>query len=113
MENNLQFRTDEKTPGKITHFGEIWSIGWDIPTKWAIDEHGQCWMDNAHGHALEPVEQRVLLGEASGESDETVTKIYLALGRKPKAPSWARSALNAGWEPPKGFDRDAFDWDCS
>lgn len=48
----------EKKPElPLKSHGEIWHIGWDIPTRWAVDASDQRWEDNAHGHPLQPVRQ--------------------------------------------------------
>lgn len=47
------FEKQPKLP--LRNHGEIWHVGWDIPTRWAIDNSGQRWEDNAHGHNLKPV----------------------------------------------------------
>ena len=40
--------------------GSIWHEGWDIPTRWAIDNKSQCWIDNGHGHPLEKCNASVI-----------------------------------------------------
>ena len=56
-------------------------MGWDIPTRWAVDQQGFPWMDNAHGHPLHPVTERTLLQEAKVENDQAAVKaIAAALG---------------------------------
>jgi hypothetical protein len=84
--------------------GEIWHTGWDIPTRWAIDALGSCWMDNAHGHALCLVQVSRLLGEA--ETQMSRNHIRMILGMEPEEPEWMSKARAAGWTPPAG-DRNS------
>jgi hypothetical protein len=78
--------------------GLLWSTGWDIPTRWAIDAEGRCWMDNAHGHPLEVVDPKALIGDAEQESDKN--HIRKLLGMEIPMPEWQRLAIAAGWTPP-------------
>lgn len=77
--------------------GELWHTGWDIPTYWAVDGCGQCWMDNAHGHCLCPVLAKTLLGEAEEQNMRNV--IRKILGMPPEEPEWMALARAAGWKP--------------
>lgn len=79
--------------------GELWHTGWDIPTRWAIDASGACWMDNAHGHALCPVPVGALLGEAENQSARN--RIRASLGMEPEELEWMVAARAAGWRPPE------------
>lgn len=88
--------------------GQVWTVGWDIPTTWAIDAKNQCWMDDAHGSPMRQVEVRFLLGEAS-DTPAVVAEIRRLLGRKPQKPSWIASARAAGWTPPSGWDESQYD----
>lgn len=57
-ENIWNFRGTPQLP--IVASGEIWHIGWDIPTRWAVDSDDQWWMDNGHGHALTRCDKKVV-----------------------------------------------------
>ncbi len=67
----IDIRTSEKVEERLGNYtwpfekqpelpfqnhGEIWHIGWEIPTRWAVDASGQRWEDNAHGHPLQPID---------------------------------------------------------
>lgn len=88
--------------------GEIWTVGWDIPTRWAVDALGRAWADNAHGGAMDSCTPDSLLSEAR-ESPNSLVTLHKLLGRKPPLPEWARAALSAGWTPPKDFDRSEYE----
>jgi hypothetical protein len=78
--------------------GEIWSTGWDIPTRWAIDGAGRAWKDNAHGGAMSLCDMRELVAEEEGEEGRNYLR---RLGGLPEEePSWMRAARAAGWSPP-------------
>ena len=98
----LEFYIEDKVPAKIKHSGEIWHNGWDCPTRWAIDENLQCWMNDAHGHALEPVNKKILLQEEQDEIRRNRLRRFLNM--KPEMPEWIKTALAEKWIPPKGFD---------
>ncbi len=70
------------TPAKpYKAYGEIWSIGWDIPTCWLIDANNQCWKDAAHGPHLHPCADHELIAEAEAPNDfKTSDRIREALG---------------------------------
>lgn len=78
--------------------GKLWHTGWDIETKFAIDADDTCWMDNAHGHPLEPCLLRALLSCCDEESQRD--EIREVLGMPPEEPGWAQSARSKGWIPP-------------
>lgn len=79
--------------------GEAWHTGWDIPTRWAIDASGTCWMDSAHGGAMSPVSKESLIGTFEDEHDRNNVRRHLGLAEE--EPSWMRAARAAGWTPPK------------
>lgn len=58
-------------------YGELYSTGWDIPTRWAIDANKVCWMDDAHGHPLEKISSQELLCEAEQEVDKNMLRKLL------------------------------------
>lgn len=89
--------------------GRIWITGWDIPIMYVIDADLQCWKDDAHGGALEPVTAHALLSTSEREHDERM--IRKALGMKPKLPGWMRTALEGGWKPPDDFVLSEYDED--
>lgn len=89
--------------------GEAWTVGWDIPTRWAIDAHKKCWMDDAHGGSLNPVEEGYLLSLLREDGRYSLNGVCTALGRKPPLPEWMSTALQAGWTPPDGWDRSEYD----
>jgi len=97
----LEFEVDSKIPAlPLLAVGEAWFVGWDIPTRWAIDANKQCWKDNAHGHPLQPCSEQELLGEyADDECGRNTVRAYLGLS--PEEPSWMRMARAAGWTPPE------------
>jgi len=88
--------------------GSVWHTGWDIPTCWAIDSAGVCWMDSAHGGSLGRVTSDQLLAEAKEDLSDLQT-IHELLGRKPPLPEWIRTALQKGWTPPSDFRREDFE----
>lgn len=50
----------EKRPKlPLQKHGYTWHVGWDIPTRWAIDDSGQRWEDNGHGHDLKRKEKNM------------------------------------------------------
>jgi hypothetical protein len=91
----------EKVPVlPLKGYGELWHTGWDIPTKWAIDGAGQCWInDGHHGSCLFQVPNEVLLNEVEDEDD--ANKFRERLGLPIKEPKWMSQARTAGWQPPK------------
>jgi len=46
--------------------GEAWSVGWDIPTMWAVDGAGDAWKNDAHGGDVHRVSKESLLSEFDG-----------------------------------------------
>lgn len=71
----------------LKKFGEIWHVGWDIPTRFAIDAKNTCYIDNAHGHPMHPTSTSDFLkmieesfGPVHIESSSTRTEIYGLLG---------------------------------
>lgn len=63
----------------IIKFGEIYHMGWDIPTRYCIDSIKQCWKDHAHGGNLLKTSERELLNVASEDKQEKL-KIEKVLG---------------------------------
>lgn len=92
----LKFSKEPARPLKDS--GELWHAGWDIPTVWAVDAAGQAWMDNGHGHSMEPVRAEALLGNADDEHQRN--RIRAALGMLPEPPEWEQRARRAGWTTP-------------
>lgn len=109
--NDVDFEGEPKldAAGTLKRFGITFSVGWDIPTLWAIDYDNQCWANNAHGGNLERVDATRLFAELLDDEAELAEARRL-LGLKPQAPKWMASALAAGWVPPTGFDRDSYTW---
>lgn len=97
----LEFEVKVKVPAlPLLAVGEAWFVGWDIPTRWAIDANKQCWKDNAHGYPLQPCSEQELLAEyADDERGRNTVRAYLGLA--PEEPSWMRMARAAGWTPPE------------
>ena len=91
----------------LKNYGELWSTGWDIPTRWAVDAHLQCWMDDAHGHVLNKTMVSSLLAEAESERDKN--NIRQIFNMKPMLPDWVRSARAAGWTPPSDWDESHYE----
>mgnify|MGYP001614911243 CR=1 FL=1 len=81
--------------------GELWHVGWDIPTRYVIDAHGHCWKDNAHGHDLEPCTNDQLLGEATDSGVGKQNALRKILNMRIPEPDWMRVARAHGWTPPK------------
>lgn len=79
--------------------GEAWHTGWDIPTHWAIDADGTCWMDNAHGGCMGVATQQEFLGNFENENERNSARSHLGLAEE--EPSWMAAARAAGWTPPK------------
>ncbi len=96
------FMTSEvKLSLPIKAWGKYWTEGWDIPTCWVVDSANQCWEDNGHGPSLRPVSNDKLMNDVEHYSDKC--KIAAALGLPKPQPEWVKSALAAGWTPPKDF----------
>jgi hypothetical protein len=60
--------------------GEIWHRGWDIPSYWATDNTGQCWMSDGHSTVLFPVSSEKLY-EAALTALEATNKEKMELDR--------------------------------
>lgn len=58
--NTWPFETKPELP--LQRCIEIMEIGWDIPTRYVLDNSGQWWMDNAHGHNLKKTNTPPSLG---------------------------------------------------
>lgn len=82
--------------------GLFWHEGWDIPTVWAVDGAGVCWMDNAHGHSLAQCSGKQLLGNCENENERRALQRIIP-GMTVERPSWVLTALAAGWTPPEGW----------
>lgn len=96
--DGLEFYTDEP-PARLIAKGEAWHVGWDIPTRWAIDEDLRCWADNGHGHPLFKRTTDEFLGLFEDEHERNRRRAELRL--PPEEPSWMASARAAGWRPPE------------
>jgi len=81
--------------------GLIWHEGWDIPTQFAVDSKGRCFMDGAHGGGVSLVNAKVLLH--SCEQEDLRRELQQLLGMTPDRPAWVITALAAGWSPPKDW----------
>lgn len=81
------------------HSGEIWSMGWDIPTKWCVDANGDAFVNSGHGGDpyIHCTTDYIL---QSADDDETRAEIAAKLGLEPPEPSWVALARAAGWTPP-------------
>jgi hypothetical protein len=98
----LVFNIEDKIPKlPLKKTGEIWTTGWDIPTKYAIDADNQCWMDDAHGHPLEPTSKENLISQP--ELEEEQNKIRKVLDLEILMPQWAQTAISQGFTPPSGW----------
>lgn len=104
--NGFESKSLPSLPLKGT--GEIWEVGWDIPTRWAVDASGQTWRDNAHGGAMHRCKTEDLLSEAQGDL-EVLQTIHKLLGKKPPLPEWMGTALLSGWTPPSDFNRSDYE----
>lgn len=105
----FEFSTHDGLPTlPMKGHGLAWHEGWDIPTRWAIDGADRCWMDNAHGHPLEPISVKDLLNYMA-DCEGQRQKIRAILQLKPEMPTWMRAALGAGWTPPTDFSRDNYE----
>ena len=77
--------------------GKQWHVGWDIPTKYAVDADGQCWRDYAHGGPL----HRCSVHELMVELDYSERReVRLLLGLPAEDEPWMAEARAAGWTPP-------------
>ena len=94
--------------GELKAFGMAYSVGWDIPTLWAVDQSDSCWMNGAHGGQLHPCSFGALMNELENEQDRN--RVRFLMGMKPLVSSWIKMALSAGWTPPSDFDRDQYEW---
>ena len=98
--NELDFDLSNKVPVlPLKTTNKIWHLGWDIPTRYTIDNSNQCWMDNAHGHSLSPVEDKELLSICENQQDRNL--IRKALGLISEEPEWMAAARYNGWTPPR------------
>lgn len=84
--------------------GEIWHIGWDIPTKFKRTADGAWLRNEAHGG--EPTgkttaEALIALALDEGQ-DEVADAIAKAAGLPAPEPEWMRTARANGWRPPEG-----------
>jgi len=105
---DLDFNIEDGAPTlPLKDYGELWLIGWDIPTRWAIDANNQCWANDAHGGCLHKSEVFTLLADAESERDKN--NIRRILGMKPMLPDWVRSARAAGWTPPSDWDESHYE----
>lgn len=79
--------------------GQIWHMGWDIPTEYCIDADNICWVNGAHGG--DPY-KRVGLQELFDlfEEEDGANELRRILGLEPQY-GWMRAARAAGWLPPK------------
>lgn len=78
--------------------GHIWHVGWDIPTRYAVDSAGTVWMDNAHGGTLWPATAEELV--CAAQSEEGRNHLRKILDLPATEPSWIEQARAAGWRPP-------------
>lgn len=78
-DNGVAFLGEPKLP---VEFGKIWHEGWDIPTQYAKDADGQCWMDDAHGGTLVKVEPKEVVAACDGKPFE-IASIENHLGLEP------------------------------
>jgi len=83
--------------------GKLWHKGWDIPTRWAIDANGQCWMNDAHGGELCLKKPKMLLAEAKDQKDRNYIKDLF--GMKLEEPEWMAVARTVGWSPKDEFHK--------
>lgn len=60
-------------------YGELWHLGWGIPTMWAIDKEGQCWASNAHGSIMDRVSDKELISIAEEEGDKNKIRALLGM----------------------------------
>ena len=74
-------------------YGELWHSGWDIPTRWAVDDKGQCWMNNAHGGHLSKVTPEQLIGTAEDEQTRNNLRGLVGLEKMQPCPH----CHGAGW----------------
>ncbi len=92
----LVFNNEPAIPLKAK--GSVEHEGWDIPSRWAIDANDQCWLDDAHGHALAKTNIKDLYLEVDNQSRIIICSV-LGLGT-PK-PTWYEQAIKLGWTPPE------------
>jgi hypothetical protein len=99
VERELSFVVKEDrsdTPAlPLRGHGELWHTGWDIPTRWAIDAKGRCFMDSAHGGSMGAVDFGALLATCEREAD--LQAMQKLLGLPVDAPAWQRTARASGW----------------
>lgn len=92
------FSTPPSLPLKVR--GNIRHLGWEIPTMWAVDAEGICWMNDGFGSPMKPCTSTDLLKMA--EQDEVSHGLIANALGIPHVPAWQVKALAAGWRPPKG-----------
>lgn len=101
----LTFCIEEKCPKlPLWEHGEIRHLGWDIPTRYAIDADRGCWIDNAHGHPLVPIEKKEFLHFIRSElrdDEATIKRLHEVLEVDSPEPGWMKKARAAGWRPPE------------
>lgn len=78
------------------------------PNSWhqmyyAIDASKACWYGKEHCMELISTEELLRTPLLSYEEK---CEIHRALGMKEPNPPWAQEALDKGWTPPKGFEKD-------
>ncbi len=62
--NNNTWEFENKPEFPLLECGETFTIGWDIPTRSAVDSSGQQWEDNGHGFQLKKVDHLIDHGDA-------------------------------------------------
>jgi len=106
-ESGFEFRLVTPVALPLVAYGKVYSTGWDIPNLWAIDSAKQCYVNDAHGYALEPCSLRNLLSVCETEEDRNAIRRHYGL--KPELPSWVRAAKAAGWTPPASWKDEDYE----
>lgn len=91
--------------------GEIWHVGWDIPSRWAVDADGRVFLDaSAHGGWLYESSFDIAIAHAEVSGDPgTGAELRRLAGRRQRLPEWAAEALRRGWTPSTDFRREDYE----
>lgn len=100
----IDFYVEDKVPAlPLKRYGDMWHVGWDIPTRWAIDADNGCWMNDGHGGSMYPLEAPEHL-VAAADTEEEQNDLRRLLGLEILPPAWHAQAIAEGWFPPPNAD---------
>jgi len=109
-DSDLEFAVNDDSEVPVlplrTH-GELKHIGWELPTVYAIDALGRCYMSNSHNSIMILINELNLVEVA--ETEDSKNRIRHVLGKKPVYPQWAKTAQEHGWTPPQNWNLDDYE----